>query len=124
MQQDAAYLKIIFSQLAYSLPVLLVCIAAVIVCFTRWQQAPTVALFCLIGFGLIAFGAIFGPVLQGLIFRAVEGDHVRMATLYGFLAIFRTLFHVAGLALILVAVFSGRERKNQLGPLGTTGSKI
>lgn len=108
MIQTSNSLWIIWPQLLYSLPTILVAIAAVVVCIMNWQKTPTAAMFCLIGFGLIGFNSVFGVVMTTLMIR--NGANTGMfREFWSLVSAARTILSLAGYIFLLVAVFSGRE---------------
>jgi len=95
-------------QLLYSLPTVLVAIAAVIVCTMNWQKAPTAARFCLIGSGLIGFNAIFGALVTFLMVQ-INLSPGSTGAAWTIITVVRVLLSVSGFVFMLIAVFSGRQ---------------
>jgi hypothetical protein len=108
MAQTSGSGWIFWSQLLYSLPFILVSIAAVIVCVMNWQKAPTAAMFCLIGFGLIGFNSIFGAFITAMMIRNA-GNTGLLREVWSIVSAVRIIFNVAGYVFLLIAVFSGRN---------------
>jgi hypothetical protein len=106
MTQTSGSLSIIWSQLVYIVPTILVAIAAIIVCVMNWQKAPTAATFCLIGFGLIGSNAVFGVIATSLF---VQAGSARSAPLWSLVTVARMILNTGGLAFLLIAIFSGRN---------------
>src|SRR5262249_21024443 len=109
----AASLTLMVPQLLMNAPIILVSLVGAVVCLLRRQQAPTAALFGLIGFGLIGCSSLFGIIAYGLIFDAMRTDRESVATVLSGLGIIRVLVTSAGLVFLLIAVFSGRGQKAQ-----------
>jgi len=108
MTQSSGSFSMILSQLLYSLPTILVAIAAAVVCIMNWQKAPTASMFCLIGFGLIGFNSIFGAIATTLMVR--NGANAEMVReFWSLVSAARIILSLAGYVFLLVAVFSGRE---------------
>ena len=116
MTQTSGNFWILWPQLLYSLPFVLVSVAAVIVCVMNWQKAPTPALFCLIGFGLIGFNSVFGGFMTFLMIRSGTSSGT-LRELWSILSAIRILFSLAGYVFLLIAVFSGRQPHATPNPL-------
>ena len=110
MTQTGSSLSIIWPQLLYALPIVFVSIAAVIVCIMNWQKAPTAALFCLIGFGLIGFNTLFGAIITGMLIHNNSGNRTLGAMLSPVGAV-RVILGAPGSVFLLIAVFQGRNRE-------------
>ena len=115
MTQTSSSLTFLWPQLLYAAPVIFVAIAAVVVCIMNWQKAPTAAMFCLIGFGLIGFNALLGPILTTLMFHSGESPGM-MAPLWSIIAVVRIILGVAGYVFLLIAVFNGRQGETKPTP--------
>jgi len=101
-------LRIFLPQLLYSLPIILTSLAAAVVCIVNWQKAPTAAMFCLIGFGLIGFNSFFGSLITSLLIHN-NGGAAGLARMWSFVSAGRILLSIAGYVFLLIAVFSGRK---------------
>lgn len=108
MTQTNGGLSVVWTQLLYLLPTILLCLAAVVVCVMNWQKAPTAAMFCLIGFGLIGFNSIFGAIMTTILVRN-DGAERAMREWWSLVTSARMLLSLAGYVFLLIAVFSGRE---------------
>jgi hypothetical protein len=108
MTQTNGSFWIIWPQLLYSVPIILVAIAALVACIMNWQKAPTASMFCLIGFGLIGFNSVFGAVMTTLMIRN-GGSTGMLWEIWSLVAAARVILNLAGYLFLLVAVFSGRE---------------
>jgi hypothetical protein len=108
MTQTNNSISIVWTQLAYVLPTVLVAIAALIVCVVNWQKAPTAAMFCLIGFGLIGLNSITGAFLTSLMIRS-SGGPGNVGEFWLIINAARVLLNLAGFIFLLIAVFSGRQ---------------
>jgi hypothetical protein len=106
----------VLPQLAFGIPVLAVCLVAGVLCVLRWRQSPSVALFCLLGFGLFAFSTFLSPIISALIMDGMSGDHRSMAKALGAWGLIHVLINTGGLVFLLLAVFSGREQKVEGSP--------
>ena len=95
MTQTNGGFSIIWPQLVYALPIILVSIAAVVVCAMNWHKAPNAALFCLIGFGLIGFNSIFGTIITALVLRSGRSGGT-LGEILSIVSAVRILFSVAG----------------------------
>jgi hypothetical protein len=101
-------ISIVWVQLAYALPIILIAIAALVVCVVNWQKAPTAAMFCLIGFGLIGLNSIIGAFLITLMVRS-SGSTGTPGELLSIINVARVILNLAGFVFLLIAVFSGRQ---------------
>jgi len=110
MTQTSSSFSIVWPQLLYALPVIFVSIAAVIVCIMNWQKAPTAALFCLIGFGLIGCNSLFGAIITGMLIHNASSNRT-LGEMLSLVGAARMIIGVAGYVFLLIAVFSGRNRE-------------
>jgi len=95
----------VWTQLAYIFPTVLVAIAAVIACIVNWQKSPNAALFCLIGFCLIGCNSIFGAVLT----TWMAGGNGNFGEILVLISAGRSILNLIGLVFVLVAVFTDRH---------------
>jgi len=95
----------VWTQLAYIFPTVLVATAAVIACIVNWQKSPSAALFCLIGFCLIGCNSIFGAVLTAW----MAGGNGNFGELLVLISAGRSILNLIGLVFVLIAVFSDRQ---------------
>jgi len=99
-----------FVELAMGLPTLLVCLAAYVVCRLRWKQTPRPALFCLLGFALIAMNALSGAAFWLAVENLGLRDSINVNLVQVWLRAFGDVINGAGLVLLLIAVFTERRR--------------
>jgi hypothetical protein len=118
MTQTSSSFSYLWPQFLYTIPIIFVAIAAVIVCVMKWQKAPTAAMFCLIGFGLISFNSILGPIVTTFMIRS-GGSASTMGQFLSIIAIVRVIFSVAGYVFLLIAVFTGRSGETKPSPFTT-----
>jgi hypothetical protein len=115
MTQTSSSFSYLWPQFLYTIPIIFVAIAAVIVCVMNWQKAPTAAMFCLIGFGLISFNSILGPIVTTFMIRS-GGSPGAMGQFLSVIGIVRVIFSVAGYVFLLIAVFTGRHAETKPSP--------
>jgi hypothetical protein len=108
MTQTGNSISILWTQVAFALPTILIAIAALVVCVLNWQKAPTAAMFCLIGFGLIGLNSIIGAFITSLMVRN-SGSPRTIGEMWLIINAARMLLNLAGFVFLLVAVFSGRQ---------------
>ena len=108
MTSTSNSISILWSQVLFALPTILIAIAALVVCVLNWQKAPTAAMFCLIGFGLIGLNAIIGAFVTTLVVRN-GGSPARVGEFWLIINAARVLLNLAGFVFLLIAVFSGRQ---------------
>ena len=123
MTSSSSSLTYLWPQLLYALPIIFVAIAAVVVCIMNWQKAPTAAMFCLIGFGLIGFNAVLGPVVTTFIIRSRSGESPStIGEFWSIISVLRIILSTAGLVFLLIAVFTGRTGETSPSPFSTPPS--
>lgn len=108
MTQTSDTISILWAQLAYILPTVLVSIAALVVCVVNWKKAPMAAVFCMIGFGLMGLNSIVGAFMTTWMVHN-GGGRAAATELWSVIAAARIILNMAGLVFVLVAVFSGRN---------------
>ena len=104
-------LRFLISAFTPYIPMLLVCVLAIVVILTKWKQAPDAAMWALFGFGLALLLCITTPVGYWFIQRWVMeagAAHARpwAFTVFGFV---NAVLHAGVYILLLVAVFAGRK---------------
>lgn len=98
-------------------PILLVILAGIVITFSRWNDAPSAALYSLIGFG-IAFVLCFAiPAGQPMVRQYVQassGDRAQISQLLVLLGMLWGVLRAVSYGFILAAIFAGRPRKSAL----------
>jgi hypothetical protein len=107
---ETSSFSIVLPQLLYALPIILVSIAAVIVCVMNWQKAPTAAMLCLIGFGLIGLNSIFGAIITAMLIHNA-GTRSSLGAMLSIVGAVRVIIGATGSVFLLIAVFHGRNRE-------------
>ena len=105
-------IKAFFSMFVTQFPILLVCLAAVIVIVAKWNLASRGSMWALLGFGLTLILCIAIPVVQTVVqswvIQNVETIAQR-ASFFAGLSILWSVLRALTYALLLVAVFAGRS---------------
>jgi hypothetical protein len=102
----------LLSAFAAQVPLLAVCILALIVIATKWKQAPEAARWAFLGFGLGLLLCLITPIGQWLIQSWIlessgRGNLVWVLSVFGFANV---ILHAGVYVLLLVAIFAGRNR--------------
>ena len=106
-----------FSNIAYmtgrnflvSLPILLIWLAGLVLCFIKWRKAPRASIFALVALVIFFFDRFFYFAAQGLIlsnYSEMSPNGIGWA--YFFLGFFSSLLSAAGFALLILAVWIQR----------------
>jgi hypothetical protein len=107
------------SMLLTRLPTLLVYLAAAVLCVIYWARAPRGAMFALIGLVLQMLASLVGVAMSVWMMQSRTGPTPMPAVTVGQIAmIFQVatmILHMAGVALLVIAVFAGRERLEPSG---------
>ncbi len=105
MTETSGSFSIMFPQLLYALPIILVSIAAVIVCVMNWQKAPTAAMLCLIGFGLIGLNSLFGAIITTILIHNA-GTRSSLGAMLSIVGAVRVIIGATGSVSLLIVKFS------------------
>ena len=114
MLNNPDQLNLMLAMFVPQLPILLVCLVGGGVVLAKWEEAPSAAVWALLGFGLSAVLCIAIPVLQTLVQRwLVESHHTvpsRTWLLTGF-SFFWSVLRAGSYGLLLVAIYAGRASR-------------
>lgn len=113
MNNTTDVMKLFFSTFVMYIPVLIVCLVAVIVSIGKWRQCPGASLWALLGFGLALLLCFVMPIGQTAIqYWAFHsgGNHTGRMWAFSVFAVIGTVLHAVIYALLLVAVFAGRSQ--------------
>ena len=97
-------------------PVLAICLTAVVLTLTRWQRGSNASLWALLGFGLALFLCFAIPIGQTVMSQWMMhgGEQVaRRASIFGSLSLLWSALRAVSYALLLVAFFSGRAEQTR-----------
>jgi hypothetical protein len=104
-------------QLAYELPVYLVYVVFFIIALVRWQRHPRASLLTVVGLVTLGLSAVILTFINAMIVDwVVAGGHSfqEVAAYLTTTGVARTAFVMAGLILILTAVFVSRSQPTRL----------
>lgn len=98
---------------ATQMPLILVCVAAIILTLSRWKQAPGANLWALLGFGLALVLCLLVPLSQVVVrtFLLKSGQMSSLGPTLGALAVLWSLLRAASYGLLLVALLAGRPKE-------------
>lgn len=109
----------ILTHFAVQLPVVIVCLAAGIITFSKRNQAPSASRWALLGFGLALIMTLIIPVSQAAVrqWMIQSGQSSQTINLvFSGLGVFWSLLRAATYGLLLVAVFAGRPKLTPAPP--------
>jgi threonine/homoserine/homoserine lactone efflux protein len=115
--QSLTFLSQFLMMSAYTLPSLIVAVAAGVIILKRWKQHPRASWWALLGFGLLFLLSTIGPVANTLIHLAlVQGGNVsqRIWMNYVYSGI-STLLHTVTYVFLLLAILADRNPANSPG---------
>ena len=111
-------IKLFLSMFAMYLPMVLVCLGAGVVVLIKWRNAPTAALWALLGFGLGLFLCFAMPIghtlLQQWVFRS--GEQASRMWVFSTFSIAGSVLHAVVYVFLLVAIFAGRLKPDSTIP--------
>jgi hypothetical protein len=107
------------SQLVTLVPLMLVYLGGLIWCALWWRRAPQAALLAMLGIGLMLFGTVVARgISMYLIQSRMRGGSsssstsaVQIGQILSVVSIVSSLVHAGGIALLIAAVFAGRDRE-------------
>jgi hypothetical protein len=110
--------RMLLSMLTMQLPLLAVCLVALVVILVKWKEAPRGALWAFLGFCLALILCTVMPIVQSVVQRWVmqHDDVAHRAPILSGLSILWSLLRAASYALLLVAVFAGRSMPPAASP--------
>jgi hypothetical protein len=107
---------IVFQQLLWQLPHLLVYLAGLILAIVFHQRAPRAAMLTMVGTGVMLILAIGVPFLQmTLINQRTAGNAGNISTMMSVVSFTSGLIRAIALGLIIAGVFVGRKADLQVG---------
>jgi hypothetical protein len=105
-------IKTFLSMFAAYLPRLIICFVACIVILAKWRQAPSGALWALLGFGLALILCFVMPVgqtiIQHWVFQNVDRESRVWA--FGAFGMMGSVLQSVSYVFLLVAIFAGRPK--------------
>ena len=107
------FVPALFQGLIGQLPVLLVALVACIVTILNWSQSPNASIFSLLGFGITLALCILGSISSATMQYVIISHASDLATYkFVFTAVnfFLSLLRAGGYALILAAIYVGRQQ--------------
>lgn len=103
----------ILSQLLSQAPVLLAYLAGIVICAVLWRRAPRAALLAMLATVLMLVTLVGTSVLQSqMIMNRAPGTNYTPLAILG---IAGALARAAAFMLLLIAVFTGRPRRETMG---------
>ena len=110
--------KMFLSMFAIHLPTLIVCVVAVVVILTKWRLASNASLWALLAFGLALILCFAMPIGQTLLQVWVfqSGERESRSWALSTFAIVGSVLRAVVYALLLVAVFAGRSKSDDVTP--------
>ncbi|MBI2924321.1 MAG: hypothetical protein HYY24_01300 [Verrucomicrobia bacterium] len=113
--QESLNVMRMFTILMPQVPVLLVCLAGMVIALLRWRSTPTSAALCFAAFTLgLGLNVVFPCIQVWLTMRGTPPDQIGRVFLV--LGVLRGLLAAVMLALLLVAVFAGRATQLAAAP--------
>jgi hypothetical protein len=112
MEYRMEYLTIILSSLAFTVPFLILWGVAIAFAATRYPAHPRVSMLVIIAGSIGIIEALTGSLLSAMPVFLVHRDlsSTQMATAMMLVRAVMTLASLAAMTLVVVAVFSGREK--------------
>jgi len=110
---ERAYdLKMFFSMVAENVPVLLVCVVAVVVILSRWRDGSSGSLWAAMGFGLALILCFALPLAYTLLERWVLESGQSQGRMWVFTAysVVTSVLRAIIYACLLIATFAGRPK--------------
>ncbi|MEQ1859336.1 MAG: hypothetical protein ABMA13_05325 [Chthoniobacteraceae bacterium] len=110
MNSDSSFIELVRS-LVVQLPVVLVCIAGLVVAVVKWRESGGAAKWALLGFGAVLFLSFAMPVVYSMINQSkiagtdiaqIRAFHMRLNVLW-------SVLRAVSYGLLLVAIFAGRR---------------
>ena len=101
------------------LPVFIVCLVAGVIIAVRWQEGSTGSVWALLGFGLALALCFLMPIGHTLLRRWVftgGGQVSSRMWAYTTFSIVGSVLHAVVYALLLVAIFAGRDQRSSATP--------
>ena len=107
-----------FRNLSYNLPILLICLAAVVIVLAKRRQLSRAFLWSLAGFGLAAFVYLLNPLVWAYFSLWVNSNpyHHLQGYYRMCLWILSSILMAASYALLLIAVCASRSQTSELMP--------
>jgi hypothetical protein len=112
MMNDADQLKMFLSQVAESIPVLLVCVVAFIVILTRWRVGSSGSVWAALGFGLVLVLCFVLPLAYIMIQQwALKGGQLQSREwVFEVYIIVVSVLRAIVYSLLLIAIYAGRPK--------------
>jgi hypothetical protein len=109
---DADQLKMFVSEVAESAPVLLVCVAAVIVILSRWRVGSTGSVWAALGFGLVLVFCFVIPLGYTMVQQwALQGGQLQSREwVFTAFSVLVSVLRAIVYTLLLIAIFAGRPK--------------
>jgi hypothetical protein len=97
-----------WSHLLPSVPILFAYMAGIVACVVCWWRSPRAASFALAGLIVLLAGHLAGTAVTAWIIHAPQADGADIGPRLLAIGLLRGFVYVAGMALLLVAVFTDR----------------
>jgi hypothetical protein len=106
-----------FVQMSFMLPIYVVYVVFFIIALVRWRRHPRASLLAVVGIAILGLNSVIQIMVSAMILHLTiqAGGSIQEAT--GYLTAVRvaiTVFYVAGMILILTAVFVSRTQPGRL----------
>ena len=104
-------MTMIWSQLVYAIPALLVGIFGLILAITNWSRCPRAALLVVLGVGVLLAATFANLVFYGVFAPGLHRSHgaASLGTIYAIVGIVSAVLHQSGIVLLILAAFAGRK---------------
>ncbi len=100
----------ILSSALFSLPNLLISIAALLFVFSKWKQAPTASLWAMLAFALLLVLSLVTPTLRIVITHSMMGSPEGSMWAFTTLSIASSILYGLVFVLCLIAIYAGRGK--------------
>jgi hypothetical protein len=107
------YMQALKAQI-FHLPIVMISLAAIVIALVKWRQAPSAALFCLLGFGIIFCLSTVMPMLQFFLIagpgRSASGG---VNAWVSAISVVWSLMAAVAYVLLAMAIFAGRSKPSE-----------
>ncbi len=104
-------MTLIWSQMVYAIPALLVGIFALVLAIINWSRCPRAALLVAVGAGVLLAATVMNVAFYGVMAPGFHRTHsaASLGTLYAIAGFVSAILHQGGVVLLILAAFAGRK---------------
>lgn len=104
-------MTMIWSQLIYAVPAILVGIFGLVLAIINWSRCPRAALLVVLGCGVLLAATLANAVFYGIIAPGFQRSHnvASLGTIYAIAGCVSAILHQGGIVLLILAAFAGRK---------------